>query len=32
MKRPRGSGAFVLMSLPGCLSLGEYRERLPEPA
>ena len=32
MKRPSGSDAFVRMSLPGCLSLGEYRERLPEPA
>ena len=28
MKRPRGSGAFVLMSLPGCLSLSAYREQL----
>ena len=28
MKRPSGSDAFVRMSLPGCLSLGEYREQL----
>ena len=32
MKRPRGSGAFVLMSLPGCLSLSAYREQLLKPA